>query len=481
MRRAWNAVFLVFEGLSLGAVVTLSAAQVSTSSPTGVSFGKNIRISGDDPNGLNQNETAIAVNPSDSTNLVAVFQERVTRSRPLNCLFAFSTNSGRTWTLGGRGPLEKGGDFCFDPSITADAAGNFYFSYIDADLTVPGSDFDLVVAKSTDGGRTFATFSIAADNVPGDSTTPRPDKDIVTADTQPGSPFRGSLYLGYTNLTLAGVEVSVVVSGDAGTTWSTPTVIARQDRHDKVDKSRFGALPAIAADGSVYLFYSEFPSSFGTGPLSIRFARSTDGGLTWTVPADVASGLPSPGFFRLKNADPQYGMVPETGLVGITLPSAAAAPDGALFVAWVDFPQGACTLDGSDDPPCTNADVRLSVSRDGGTTWTLPVKVSDETNATDQFLPWIATHPDGRLSLVWQDRRLDASNVNYDTFYTNTLDGATFLPNVRVTSASSPLGTVNFIGDYNGLAVTADSIFPVWTDTRFGTPDVFVVRGQLRP
>jgi len=86
------------------------------------------------------------------------------------------------------------------------------------------------------------------------------------------------------------------------------------------------------------------------------------------------------------------------------------------------------------------------------------------------------------LSLSWQDKRLDPNNANYDTFYTNTFDGLAFLPNVRVTTQTSLSGKgQSQIFDYDALAVTADSIIPVWTDMRSGNPDIFTAVGHFVP
>ena len=124
----------------------------------------------------------------------------------------------------------------------------------------------------------------------------------------------------------------------------------------------------------------------------------------------------------------------------------------------------------------------LAFSKNGGRTWSAPIKVSDETNATDQFFPWLAVHPNGLVSLSWVDKRLDPDNVNYDVYYTNTFDGVSFLPNVRVTTATSLSGNLQTeIMDYNGMAATADSVFPVWTDMRTGNPDIYVAAGRLKP
>ena len=102
--------------------------------------------------------------------------------------------------------------------------------------------------------------------------------------------------------------------------------------------------------------------------------------------------------------------------------------------------------------------------------------------SADQFFPWIATGPDGLLSLIWVDRRLDPNNVDYDAFYTNTFDGVTFSPNIRVSSVTSVLGNLDYIGDYIGLAATGTSVFPVWTDRRDkNNLDIFTARGTIAP
>src|SRR5207247_9234851 len=112
----------------------------------------------------------------------------------------------------------------------------------------------------------------------------------------------------------------------------------------------------------------------------------------------VRAALPGLRFSARRNADPRFGITPNRGMTGFTYPAAAIAPDGTLYVAWVDFPLGSCVFfTAFDNPACSDADVRLSSSRDGGTSWSAPVKVSDDTGASDQFLPWIAAYPDGRL------------------------------------------------------------------------------------
>jgi len=454
-------------------------SEVATgTSQVGVPFGANIRLSDEHfANRLiSQTEPTIAVSPANTKNLVAGFHDLFPNTQSFVCRITSSNNGGGSWTLGGAVPLQSSGNFCSDPALAADANGNFFYAYLDINFGGQHSDVD--VAKSTDGGQTFPTFAVA---VQSKTAVNFPDKEYIAVDAGTNSPFKGNIYVTWTDFlnpqsrsALDNGQIKVVVSRDGGSTWSAPFAISQDAL---APEAISGSNPVVAPDGTVFVFYADFIQ--GTGPLGIRFSKSIDGGVSWSVPTDVAAGLPSPGRFRLKNTDPAFGTTPGRGFRSNSFPIAAIAPDGTIFVTWVDFPNGSCTPDGTGRPPCTNSDVRLAMSSDGGATWSQPVKATDEKNATDQFFPWIATHPDGLLSIIWQDKRLDSGNINFNTFYTSTTNGVSFRKNVRVSSATSITGLTTFIGDYNNEAVTNSAVFPVWTDRRFRNNDIFTSVGLI--
>ncbi len=477
--------------ISLSAILLVIAAPAGpselsagpSSAPVQATFGSNINLSvSSGSRGANQRETTVAVNPTNPDNMVeGNIDQLPSVGNALVCSFSFTTDGGRTWTFGGAAPTEKSDDVAVDPWLTADGDGNFYYSYMDSPVGCGQSllgTTDLVVAKSTDGGRTFPTFSIALAEAQVGKDHFSPNKDAIAADAWPASPFRGRVYVAFTNLNYSagGYQIAVVVSKDGGQTWSRPAILG--PLADFSTRGLFGALPVVGPDGSVYVFWADF--LFNTGPMSIMFAKSTDGGSKWSKPSAVASNLPSPSFFRLKNSDPKWDTTPQYGIEANSLPTAAVATDGRLYIAWADFPSGRCVNDQTSFEPCENADVRMSLSGDQGKSWSLPVKVSDETGGSDQFYPAIAVHPGGLLSLSWQDKRLDPLNENFDTYYTNTRDGATFLPNVRVSDATSLAGnTATLDFDYNSMAVGPDTIFPVWCDLRTGNGDIYTSVGRL--
>jgi hypothetical protein len=450
---------LAFGGLLCAALIARLPA--APPGPRAVSFGAVTRLGGDQPFSFvaGQTEPAIAVNPADPRNLVAVFHDNLTSPRKFLCRFAHSADGGATWTLGGAAPLEADGHTCSDPSIAADLQGRFYYAYLaigDAPLDFEAS---IAVAVSEDGGRTFPVLSIAEPRG-GDSN----DKPYLAVDAWPRSPFRGNVYVSYTDF-LTGIRA--VASRDGARTWGAASLVALFPPDPRYISS--GSVPAVAPDGTVYVFFAEY--NFRMGGLFIRFVRSSDGGATWRAPETVAANLPSPGEFRLKNADPDFGTETPAGFRSNSFPTVAITPDGTLFVAWTDFPAGSCPqVPGLNASPCTNGDVRMVVSRNAGRSWTAPAKVSDDGGATDQFFPWIAAHPDGLVSLVWMDRRLDpADNLDYDAFYSNTRDGSAFLPNVRASMESALVGFETFVGDYSGIAATAGGVFPIWTGVRMGS------------
>src|SRR5438445_7174126 len=274
---------LVLGGTATAAVCLIVAtvdlaAQTAPAAPSttrAVSFGPDFRVGDKQSFSTNsQREPAIAANPTDPNNLVSVFFEDSSGNNSPG-RFAFTADGGLTWTVGGAAPLPQGVKTAgIDPSVAADAAGNFYYACLGV---LNGGGFALVVAKSTDGGRTFpATAAVA---IPAFI-----EKPYLAADAQPKSSFKGNVYVSYDDLTTGNLDV--VTSRDGGASFSSPTALPGGLGGD-------GSVPVVGPDGTVYVFYITFNEVLGG--MSVRFNKSTNGGLTWSPGAAVASGLPSPG------------------------------------------------------------------------------------------------------------------------------------------------------------------------------------------
>src|SRR5215472_9914973 len=150
-------VVAIATGVALAAVpAALAAAQAGTAAPVNVDISQRH---------LNESEEAIAVNPTNPSNIVTVTNVGHGEAGLTAGMFeGVSFDGGKTWTrkliaLGGSDPL---GDGCCDPSLSFDSHGNLFMTYLyEAEDQVP-------VALSTDGGLTFRVIAnISQADLPG--------------------------------------------------------------------------------------------------------------------------------------------------------------------------------------------------------------------------------------------------------------------------------------------------------------------------
>ncbi len=283
------------------------------------------------------------------------------------------------------------------------------------------------------------------------------DKQWIMGDQDPqgSSPYAGNLYMSWTD-TGWPYEIVLSRSTDGNQTWSSPMQIASGDVQ--------GSIPGVAPDGTVYVVFGR--SIFYGGSGTIEFAKSTNGGASFAAPALAANITAIP--FTLPNS---WFRTPAS------LPAFAVSPaSGTLYVAWSDYRHG-------------DADIYFTSSSDGGATWEPAVRLNDDPigNGVDQFQPQVSVAPNGRVAVMWFDRRLECPDLEWippdhvglanfciDTFMTRSFDeGQTWDPNIRA-SAQTWDWTLNlpldgsgygFIGDYQGIASNNDYDFPFWNAT----------------
>src|SRR5260370_34422951 len=144
-------VIVVIAALTAGAIAGIPAAVASAQAVlrAAVATPVNIDIS---QRHLNESEGAIAVNPTNPSNIVTVTNVGHAEAGLAAGMFeGVSFDGGKTWArkliaLGGSDPL---GDGCCDPSLSFDSHGNLFMTYLyEVEDQVP-------VALSTDGGLTF--------------------------------------------------------------------------------------------------------------------------------------------------------------------------------------------------------------------------------------------------------------------------------------------------------------------------------------
>ena len=426
-----------------------------------------------------QNEPSLAQNPTNSLNLIAGSNDEIkepacTNATPSSCPFVAgvqssgfyaSSDGGKTWPCQGVIDLSSFNEYSFgDPSQAFDSKGTAYYGTLafpfppSTEQAATGLQADFFVAKSTDGG---CTYSSAA-KVSGSSPAIFDDKDAITADSNPSSPFRDSVYASWTKFVTGGDQIVFSRSTDGGITWSNPLPISPGYNNNHVG-GRQGSAVKVGPDGTVYVVWLDTVDKQAVERLSI----SHDGGKTFpsqnlivaTVTDDFVSPVPGSSFRQ----------------DGRAFPSFAIAADGTLYVSWSDR---------TGDPTSGHAVVKVAKSTNGGLTWPTPV-VAGDVSGRSAFFASVTTDPSGNVDVVFlalddvpSGTSPGAGVVSYDAFFTqSTNKGVTFSdPMTMSTAPSDPDGSstnslrAQFLGDYITAVADGTHLFAVWTDSRNASP-----------
>ena len=462
-------------------------------------------------------ESDIRVDPANSSHLIGSVKWFVS-PEGYNHLLGFyeSTDGGKTWPVQGHIPGYEGWTDNTDPVGAFDTNGNFYelilayqfFYRLDGshNFTVGASQepnrvqpAEVISVSVRPHGSTAAGDWLATHNghpdfiATYDAVGNEPDKQWITIDTNPSSPFKNRVYAMWVDFHNR-VPVPFVSFADSNadgthTDWSTPQALPVTPNNPQ---GVTYLLPHVDPSGAVYTTLTNF-DNFGSKAccVSIFVDKSTDGGKTWSVAGTAVTGVTPPPLIY-HNTTFRDG-IENTFTVGNHLSSQGAYP---LYVVYEDFSAGV-------------GNVLLTASSDGGATWSTPIQVNDNASAVDEFQPNLAVGPSGTVSVNFYDRRLacpaagaeaDAAGLPLDTAKQNPgytgptppfgatnycvnasiqFYDATLKPegnNIRLTQhtwdpqLNSPHpgragGVETFIGDYFGNVIAGDTDYSTFVST----------------
>jgi hypothetical protein len=448
------------------------------------------------------NEPNIAVDPTDPQHMVASSNDYE------SCCDEFYTtfDGGETWRTGdisveAPGKKHRTGS---DPVTTFDVKHGVVI-HSSLNYQNDGCDGDVVVSISKDGGLHWNTVVEAADGggpTSCDVNGVFNDKEWITTDNDPDSPFYGTSYLTWTRfLSVDGNTLESPIwethSSDGGLTWSEPQEISGANAAlctfqadttadavtGECDEDQF-SVPTVAPDGTVYVSFinDQNQALWESGEFfddQYLMVSSTDGGETWSSPIQIAALEDGSLDFPI-NVDGRQTLTDYQLRAPITgnLVADPTQP-GRLYFAYIDNSQG--THDSAT--PATNTDVFVVVYQGGS--WGSPIDVTPGgSTGADQWFPWIDVSPvDGTVGVVFNDRSYDSTHDTYGITLAQSADhGATWTSTRVDTAASHPreslffqagAGAVGceactrFHGDYIGLNYGSDGSANVaWTDMR---------------
>jgi hypothetical protein len=403
----------------------------------------NIRINSDHTTEI-QNEEMACISPLDAQNFVAVWRDFRLGYRRVAA--GYSTDAGQSWTdalfPASYYPWQS------DPVLVVNAEGVFTAMVVSFDPAYGGED-GLLQITSTDGGVTWRD-SVWAIN----ATQPLgfEDKEMLTVDVS-SSPYHGTHYCTwahfYQNPQYQYDSTHIwLVYQRPGEAYSTPHVLSQN--HDNQWPN-----VCVGPNGEVYVSWVCYPLA------ALMFSWSSDGGQTWTPEAQITPTNVQAGY-----VNPEL-LVFSYGVMAADLSNGPHR--GRLYVVYMDA-----------DSSFTDTDIWFRYSDDHGDHWSAGQRMNDDSTdyPVDHFHPWISVDEEGKVWVVFYDRRNDPNGLLMDVYFTVSTDGGqTWRANERITTVSSDpaAGTLDagLIGEYIGWQARGGNVLCVWTDTRLGNQDAF--------
>ena len=351
-----------------------------------------------------------------------------------------TSNAGIAWVGSANG---AGGNNSGDPTTAINLSGRQFVNYI-------SSASGQGIAYS-DNGTTWTTATVAPN--PGSLA----DKNHMWIDNKPTSPYVGNLYVAWTDFgETDDTEIKISRSTNNGVSWSTPLLISAAVNAGSHNQ---GVNIQTGPNGEVYVCWTIY-DSWPSDETAIGFAKSTDGGVTFSAATRVITNLKG---IRTTGAGKNQRV---NSFPTMAVDISGGANNGNIYIAWTNIGTPGVNTG-------TNKSVYMIKSTNGGTTWASPVRVNQGTfvDGKGAYLPWICCDPvTGVLCAVYYDDRNVSSTQNEVFSGYSTDGGATWTDFVVSDVAFTPTPITglasSYMGDYIGITARGGKVYPCWIDTR---------------
>ena len=436
--RVWGRRFLSkFSTIVLGLlVVALVTTGLAAAAPLSTNLDSSAMLG-------NEAEDAIAVNPTNTSNVVTMSTlPDVVSGLSVNV----TRNGGQTWArrvIGGTisDPL---GDICCDQQLAWDRFGNLWMTYL------VNENFHVLLALSTDGGMSFTKVAEIAPGGDQPSIAVGANSVWVSYATSPGKQIHA-------------FGAPVTGLGQFGS-FTTP-----EDVPNPGGNGDYGDT-AVGPNGQVMVTYQKNES--GKGGSDIFTAVDADGLGPAGFNSPVLVAHSRVGGFDPIPAQPDRTIDDEANLAW---DRSGGAHNGRAYLVWTqESPNSG-----------NNTDIELQHSDNNGASWSPAVKLNDDHTVNSQYNPAIALdQTTGNVALSWYDTRNDLGtggsgdtdgipNDDFQVWGTYSTDGgATFAPNFRISPGTSNATQANGsfdVGDYTHAAFVGGTFWPAWSDNSNST------------
>jgi hypothetical protein len=404
------------------------------------------------PSNNPQSEVHISLNLTNHDNLLVSAQTNWGLGNAIQGYY-YSNDGGNTWQ--GSDILPNNAYGRGDPTTAFDASGNGYIGTMGPDPNNPPDGY--LIQKTTDGGSTWQA------QIRGDGPVSHFDKEMIVADNISSSKYYDNLYAAWSiindSLTPpAGYKVQFNLLQRNSNTFSNPITLE--------DGWGQGTNVQTGPNGNVYVCWANYGNN--TYPANgIGFARLINGGTTidldniaFSYNGIRTSGGPNSTFGNTRINDFPSMAVDKSNL-----------HPGRIYITYPEEVSG-------------KAVIQVRYSDNEGNNWSTANTVSISSGSQSWF-PWIAVDPqNGWVSVDYYC--IDGSNYQTDTYVATSFDGGDSWYNTKVSDVSHTTAPIpnfkgGYAGDYIGIAAYGGKAYPVWSDNRNGTWQIYISPVTLSP
>lgn len=403
-------------------------------------------------------EPFIALHPTDANRLCASYMES---GSAFDYPIYYTTDGGSNWNLSTFSPAAQhatefpsgtiaGGG---DPVLAYDEDGTIHMTWIYLRIEGFSLKAAMLYAYSTDDGATFT--------VPGGGDHIIHDGNLLTSDMldrqwmyvdNTGGTYDGNLYMSaiYFGGALGGAGEVVLTKPYGSTTFGAPVAAVT---FSGSEGAQFGNVK-VDDSGTVHVGCMKFTDQ-STGVGHIVHTMSTDGGMTWSTPTQIApceSKLPQGSGHMVHDRD--------------NTATSLAVGNNNVYMAWTD--------QGSSDTKAY-----FAYSNDGGVNWSAAVDLGAATYPGNFYhlMPNVSASGNN-ASISWYvvDKTTLGSSYNMVELESGgTVIGSAGLVNALNFDFSAAAGG-DFFGDYNTSVRNGCDTWSIWSDNRTGSPVVYIAR-----